>query len=412
MERGETIVKNDKIKFICAIVVFYLLIFQDFLQNKIHLFHYFDEALAFSVFPLAIYLIFYKKESIFKKTINKIFYGLFTLVFLIGFVSTLVYHIQPFGIALSDMIVFSKFFFAYSISELLISEDFVSKYRREICLNVRIVAAILFVSTILNYIFKIWSITDYRYGIMCNQLFYSRPTILAGVCIFLIALLMATSKDVYEKYFVILISLVLMSTLRFKAIAAALVALLIIIYVKKTKKKISLWKILLLGLVAIVIGWSQIKFYFIQIESARKVLNQTSVKIANDYFPLGSGFGTFACHFSNVHYSRLYYDYNISNVHGLSPNGKDFFFSDVFWPMILGQFGWFGLVVYVSLIAIIFKKIQDDYSPENINIYLAKMICLVYLLISSTSESAFVHYIAVPLALVIGINSNKKKDSR
>ncbi len=109
-----------------------------------------------------------------------------------------------------------------------------------------------------------------------------------------------------------------------------------------------------------------------------------------------------------VDYSPIYSHYGISKVWGIV-KGQTSFVTDIFWPMIIGQFGVIGLTVYVLIIYIMFRKIQDSFSIKNKNFYIAKIICFVYLIISSTSESAFVNSIAIPLALIIGINNFESK---
>ena len=71
--------------------------------------------------------------------------------------------------------------------------------------------------------------------------------------------------------------------------------------------------------------------------------------------------------------------------------------------MLLGQFGYIGMGVYILIIIIIFIKIQHGYKIENKAIYISKITALVYLLISSTSESAFVNPMAIALAITIAI---------
>ena len=97
--------------------------------------------------------------------------------------------------------------------------------------------------------------------------------------------------------------------------------------------------------------------------------------------------------------------YGISNLHELQ-KGR-ILASDVFWPMIIAQFGLFGTICYVGMLILLFRKIQEGYSKDNKKIYIAKIVSFTYLLISSISESAFVHPIAIPFALIIGVNTIK-----
>ena len=126
-----------------------------------------------------------------------------------------------------------------------------------------------------------------------------------------------------------------------------------------------------------------------------------SLQIANDHFPLGGGFGTFAEYYSGKVYSPLYYNYEIDAVQGITENEPSFL-SDVFWPMIIGQSGYIGLIIYIYILKILFDKIQKIRFYNNRK-YMVALFVFLYLIISSTAESAFVHYISIPLAIVLGM---------
>lgn len=81
-----------------------------------------------------------------------------------------------------------------------------------------------------------------------------------------------------------------------------------------------------------------------------------SFKIANDYFPFGSGMGTFASLPSIFNgYSELYYKYNVdyigSNSYNDVLNGAHTLF-DTFWPHIIAELGYIGAILYIWLYSI------------------------------------------------------------
>lgn len=72
---------------------------------------------------------------------------------------------------------------------------------------------------------------EYRYGIKSTVLFYGHPTYFAGICAFLIAVMTIYHVNKYRVY--ILMDLVMMVfTLRSKAIVSAIVYILLYIIVK------------------------------------------------------------------------------------------------------------------------------------------------------------------------------------
>lgn len=407
MSKGIKKVKKVNIKYIFFMICLYVLIFQNLLQVYIPFFQYFDEFLAVLSIPVFFTILIKKKGDINIQKNNIYLLGLYFILISVGFISFFKYRYQPFFVSMLDLLLVSKFFLVYFLSEMILDKELIDDNRIILSKHFKIIITSFFSLTILNYIFKIWPQQSIRFGIMSNQLFYTHPTSLAAICVFLLASLILTTDIKSCKKYIAMILFVLLSTLRFKAIGAALIILFVIIYINKTNKKISIFKLGLVAILAIILAWGQISYYYINIDgSARKVLNETSVKIAKDYFPIGTGFATFGSHFSSVYYSPIYYKYGISNVWGLV-KGESFFLTDTFWPMIIGQFGVIGVITYILMIIIILKKIQDCYSDKRKQLYIAKIICFAYLIISSTSEAAFVHPIAIPLALILGI----KKES-
>ena len=177
----------------------------------------------------------------------------------------------------------------------------------------------------------------------------------------------------------------------------------------KIKKKINIKYIIMLVLIGIIIGITQIQFYFfndLSDDIARVGMLVASIFIGIDHFPLGAGFGTFASFYSGQVYSPLYIDYDISWMYGLTEDHPSLV-SDAFWPMIIGQNGYIGLIIFIIILVKIFKEIQKIYYIDKYK-YMSGIFVFLYLMIASLAESAFVHPIAMPLALILGICLKKK----
>ena len=392
--------KQNKSIYYLFIIIIYFLLFQNFIQNYIGIFRYFDEILAIFSIPIIVFYFLSKKE----KTIKK--YDLFITVFLmiigiIGVYSSLKYKYQPIKIVLSDRLLFYKFFLIYYLFNIFNKNGFLDRRNDDIVKHIKFIIVFFFIFTILNYIFKLFP-SNYRYGIMVNRLFFEQPTNLVATSVFLLTALIYFEKKIDLKY-IIIIGIVIASTLRMKAFIFLLVFSIITIYVEKFNKKVNFSKILIIALICLCIAFEQIQYYFLgENDIARTVLLNTSIEIANDYFPLGTGFATFGSHFSATSYSPIYTIYGIQNVHGLTKENS-FFISDSFWPMILGQFGFIGFALYFICIILILFKIQKSYSEQNKYAYISKLSVLAYLMISSTSESAFVNPMAILLAIMLAI---------
>ena len=223
--------------------------------------------------------------------------------------------------------------------------------------------------------------------------------ILSGV------LLLAILLAFYEKKnlpYMAMALLVLASTLRGKALAGGAIYVLIFYFLVYYRKKLKLWHIGLIGLTALAIAWEQVSYYYLELSgsSARSALTLTSFEILKDYFPIGTGFGTYASASASEYYSPVYFQYGLNNVHGLSDAGV-LFGSDTFWPIIFGQTGAIGTVCFLLVLLLLFLRILKI-RKTSIPAYAMGIFIFGYLLISSTSEPAFHNSVAVPLAMLLG----------
>lgn len=393
--------KKDKFTIYIFIVIIYILIFQNVFQKYIRLFQYFDEILAILFIPYLIMFLLNRKSLKISKYDFIILLSLFG-IFVIGIYSNLKYKYQNISIAFADVLLLFKFFLTYFMFSIINRKHLFEENKAIILKNLKIIVMILFVFTLVNYVFRIYPAEKRYLGIMVNKIFYDHPTNLVAVCVFLLTSLIYFDSKVKTKYTFILIFLIF-TTLRMKAIGFIIVFCAITLYINKKNKKIKFSKILILAIICVIAVYNQIEYYFIGADdSARKALLTTSFKIANNYKPFGTGFATFASYYSTKSYSPVYSLYSIQNVYGLS-KGNSSFVSDNFWPMILGQFGYIGLILYGICIGLIFKKIQNSYTVNSKYQYLAKMLTLIYLLISSTSEAIFAHQLAILLVIILAI---------
>ncbi|MFR5876234.1 MAG: hypothetical protein ACLUFN_07065 [Eubacterium sp.] len=106
--------------------------------------------------------------------------------------------------------------------------------------------------------------------------------------------------------------------------------------------------IMLVGI--LLIGRYQINTYLMNEDAARHLFFKYSAVTANNYFPLGSGFGTYGSAEAAKNYSSLYYLYGFNKSWGMSPEYGSFL-TDTYWPQLIGQFGWigFGLMIIIYL---------------------------------------------------------------
>lgn len=253
---------------------------------------------------------------------------------------------------------------------------------------------------------------DYRYFMYALQLCFGHPTLLAAFSITCAVIIMAglSIENKKNDKCVILVALTLaILTLRGKAIAAtiAIVVMYVTLFVIKKHAKV----IGTLGgvVAALMVGWDQFAFYFGAAAQARDdfiraKLLRDSISLANHFFPLGTGYGSFGSNIAAEHYSSLYVALGYSGLAGGS-RGENFALSDSFWPIIIAQFGWIGLLLFVYFLIGLVRKVFELY---GINRYLfwAGISAIVYEIIASIAESAFFHPVAIPLFCVLGLIIN------
>ncbi len=377
-----------------------LFLIQNAVAQYIALFDYVDELYAiFGIIPL-VYKGLCGKHIIRKGKI--VYIVLFSTFVLACFLGNIIYKYQPINIVLSDFFTNLKFFGAIITSLVLFSNVNYELDKRRVLKIVRLFSSILFILLLIDIPFHIFRDDGYRYGFRSEQLIYVLPTYLAGAAVFILGLLLIYFEKENYKYMIMTL-VVLSSTLRSKAMAAALVYLVILYIVEIRKKKFEPWHIVAIVLIGIIVAWSQIQFYYVELSdaSARSLLTLTSLKVLKDYFPIGTGFGTYASHSAAVSYSPVYFEYGLNNFWELSNANPRGYFDDTFWPIIIGQSGVIGTVAYVWLLVKIFFTNINVKKYSN-HLYATVLFIFAYLIISSTSEPAFNNAVAIPLAMLLG----------
>lgn len=134
-----------------------------------------------------------------------------------------------------------------------------------------------------------------------------------------------------------------------------IVILLCAYFFLNNRKKFHWYYIPPLILIGIYIGRNEIVNYLLSESAPRSILLRFGFKTANCYFPLGSGFGTFGTKIAAENYSSLYTAYGFNNIWGMSANDMRFLL-DSYYPQIIGQLGYLGMLVFCCMILYIAKK--------------------------------------------------------
>jgi len=399
--------KNKKIINIITLLFFYICVFHNSLQMIIPFARYIDELLAAISIGYFIKKTIFEKKDVFTKNDMRIIVLLGGLV-MIGLLSNCIYQYQVPYAAVLDCIAVTKFFLIYLFFKHININNYIEENKEIFKYNISVFIKYALILTGLNYLFAMFP-AEIKFGILSNKLIFEHPTYLAAATSFVLLFYLYIEEKPDLKKIACLLFLIV-TTLRSKAIIFA-VLFSALYYIKIIRKKSLNLKMIIYGvIIALIIAIPSINYYFIKIDdSARSRLLQTSFLIANDHFPLGSGFATFGSQYSGIEYSPLYVIYDIDETYGLEKN-RTYFISDSFWAMILGQFGYIGLLTYILALVLLItdtvKKVKPD---ERLKVIVYGTI--LYLLISSTSESAFVNALSFPFAILLATYNIKQNTS-
>ena len=140
--------------------------------------------------------------------------------------------------------------------------------------------------------------------------------------------------------------------------------------------------------IILTITWTRFDGYYISgmsnDELARPMTYKTSIKMLYDYFPFGSGMGSFACNGAWQHYSPLYFKYNLNDIWGLSPDAGGFI-CDAYYPT-LAQFGIVGVFFFLWFWK---RRMSAINVIVDMRYYRVAMITICCLAIEQTADSSW-----------------------
>jgi len=377
---------------------------------------FYDEFVALIFFGLISIVVGSKNKIFLYKEEKYIFYLLAFIAFwglLSNYMTLPKYKTNPIAIY-SDFIVVFKAYIVYFGIRLLNNSIDSEIILDKLAYYVEIIFYLLVVMVFLDLIFKFYPI-ERRYGLRSVQLFFIHPSRYStafGIIFMLLFYKYINSR----RWFLILILLIGMLSLRVKFFGFVLIAYLIFhfrhIIRRIPRKQIFLY----FGLVLIGFYFAfqeRIHMYFsfsnLATSWSRGILLYKSFVIANDFFPYGTGFGTYAGFFSGEYYSWVYNMYGINKVFGISADNPAFI-ADQFWPMVLGQFGWLGLLAYALImyffIMMFMKLFKQSRLTHTTNQMVLPFLAIFMLLVDSTSDAIFSQDRAVTLFILIALTIN------
>lgn len=162
--------------------------------------------------------------------------------------------------------------------------------------------------------------------------------------------------------------------------------------------------------VSVYVNWTKFSLYFLSGAEdgiARTTFYYTAANILVDFFPFGSGFGSFGSEAAARYYSPLYYQYGVDSVYGMSPldyGESSNFLVDTFYP-ILAEFGIIGIIIYIIFWI---RRWNEANILLNCN-YRIFLFLFFFMAIQNIADSAFISPAAVPVMMLLGFTYSDNK---
>ena len=388
-----------------ALIAFNLLLFQPIIEIILPPFSYYDEILAVSSL-LSLFFSMAMRKSRFTREMKIALCLLFAIVVIGLFGNFLSGIVSDTFFILVDILACSKFFIIYFALKSILGNTsyFVSYMARES----KVLLVLMLACLVINQFVDIGMTYEMRYGLKAFQFVFIHPTHMVTLSLACMAFIYSDASNGWKKYIGIALVLMAMS-LRSRWVALALVIVLIIIFVKKGSTRAPFVVIGVGSVSAFLVGQAQMSVYYGSAsESARGHLMTTALSVFQNFFPLGAGFASFGSGVTKTIYSPLYYQYGLQNVYGLAPNNPSYL-TDTFWPVVLAQFGFLGLIIWLLLLIML---VVDFYRFGIASGMLVLSLTMIAAILISTTASGSIFSMQMITLLVAFMTAMKANIDR
>ena len=348
------------------------------------------------------YLLLFSYLTLFKKFPKK-YLSLIISFFVINIISALnsSYSIEINRFALDTLLFLKPILFLIVMVKLSFFLKGSFNFYLIISRSVLLILVLLYPLNFVEGVFE----KHYRFGLESYQAFFPNPGYYSNIVLAL-GLISSSGKNKKTNLFYLIATILLMLiSLRFKSFVVVAFIVLIFfnsrIYNKvfsfmesriSARKLFSIKSILIslpiLGLILIP-GYTQFKFYFLSGEATpRLIFWNEGINFFLQNFPFGLGPGFFGSAAAKIFYSPVYLELGWDSLWGFSgdSNGTNFL-NDNFWPMIIAQYGFLGLIIVLT----IYKKLIYDFVVfKNRYEFRYSMIILFSLIMSTLGASVLI----------------------
>lgn len=273
----------------------------------------------------------------------------------LGLLSNLIFEIKPLNFSVMvDVVTQLKPFAVFFAVRYALTEREKRAVTDGLSFFARFYVVIVFILALWTLIYDTGMRGATRYGIYAFNFIFNYNYQYTFVSFLFLGAVLSSDKisEKRKNIYAVMSAISVALSLKSSGLVFALSFIFLFFYFQKYQK-LNLKVILPLALLLLWASSFQIETYLLNENSARRVFIDYGFKTANDFFPLGSGFGTFGSAEAAKHYSNLYYTYGFDEIWGLSPTFGPFL-SDTYWPMAIGQFGWIGAICFLAVYARMF----------------------------------------------------------
>lgn len=268
---------------------------------------------------------------------------------------------------------------------------------------------------IINCFINLGMSYGYRYGIPSYYfIFYNEGRFGIIVAIALLIVLYGTDDSrVIRKYEILAILSMFFTTKGIVYIIIAMYIMLQMLFKFMNKKaKLNLKTIIPLFIVVIFVSSYQIENYLLNDISPRMLLIKYGIITAMSYFPLGSGLATYGSEMAARYYSPLYVKYGWRDRYAMGiENGTAL--NDNYLATIVGEFGFFGLIIMSVLFFIIFNRINKINTDVKVkSMILSLFLCMIIaFLATGITKSSIGVCVFIVLGVLTGLDEYKSLEN-
>ena len=368
-------------------------VFHGVLEDAVPVLSFFDECIGLLCIPMAVWDYWKNRKENHHQILSankRIEFILLILFLFTGIMGNVLYRFQPPWIVAVSAVLSTKFFL------ILLTAGFLQKYipidLQESELTVEILSILWFVYYGLSFAFKSFLVMPEAWDICAKSAL-------------LFALLIFCNHKKVWLYRICLLLMIVMLVLSGKEKSYGAILAFAVLYYLIVHRKVQtkLRYIFYMAVPVALLAWDKIYYYYVQGNGryAKSIMTSTALKIASDYFPIGTGFGTYGSTYAAKYYSPVYYLYGIAGNPELGEQTK-MYLTDVFWPILLGENGILGTLLYCGLILTLFIRIQRVFYYNKTK-YLLLIFMLVFMLMTTFSEAGFMQPIVMIYAFVMGV---------